>query len=218
MLVIAEDPLARTGLASLLSAANGMAVVGQVSPHAEILNDLGLYQPEVVLWNLGWGTGPMVERLVDLQETPYPVLALVTDGAQASEAWAAGVKGALPRDSNGPSLVAALQAVWQGLSVLAAEFCDAVMLPRLTPATPLAGPLTVRENEVLSLLADGLANKSIGQRLSISEHTVKFHVNAVMGKLGAQSRTEAVTLAVRRGLVHLQAATVHLWAAMWSGE
>jgi DNA-binding NarL/FixJ family response regulator len=63
--------------------------------------------------------------------------------------------------------------------------------------------LTPRELEVLGLLAEGLPNKAIGLRLGISEHTVKFHVNAVLGKLGAQSRTEAVVRATRLGLILL---------------
>jgi len=63
--------------------------------------------------------------------------------------------------------------------------------------------LTPREQEVLQLLAEGLPNKAIASQLSISEHTVKFHVNAIMGKLGAQSRTEAVTRATRAGLILL---------------
>ena len=185
------------------SAPNGIAVAGEVSAHPEILNDLALYQPEVVLWDLGRGSASVVEWLASLEETPYPVIALVTDGRWAGEGWTAGVKGALPRDSNGPVLVADLRAVGKGLSVLAPDFRDTVMAPRTTPSTPLAKALTERENEVFGLMAEGMANKSISQRLGISEHTVKFHVNAVMDKLGAQSRTEAVTLAVRRGLVHL---------------
>ena len=63
--------------------------------------------------------------------------------------------------------------------------------------------MTRRELEVLQLVAEGLPNKSIADRLDISEHTVKFHVNAIMGKLGAQSRTEAVTRATRMGLILL---------------
>jgi DNA-binding NarL/FixJ family response regulator len=65
----------------------------------------------------------------------------------------------------------------------------------------LPEPLTPREIEVLRLLAEGLGNKEIASRLAISEHTVKFHVASIMGKLGAASRTEAVTLGIRRGIV-----------------
>ena len=75
--------------------------------------------------------------------------------------------------------------------------------PSSRPVTDLAEELTPRETEVLQMLANGLANKAIAARLSISEHTVKFHVASILGKLGAGSRTEAVTLGIRRGIVLL---------------
>ena len=75
--------------------------------------------------------------------------------------------------------------------------------PAHDPALALAEDLTPRETEVLQLLADGLTNKAIAQRLGISDHTVKFHVNAILGKLGAQSRTEAVVRATQHGLLLL---------------
>jgi len=78
--------------------------------------------------------------------------------------------------------------------------CWTIELPLARPA-PSAAELTARELDVLRLLAEGLPNKAIAQRLAISEHTVKFHLNAILGKLGAQSRTEAVVQAIRRGLI-----------------
>jgi two-component system nitrate/nitrite response regulator NarL len=75
-------------------------------------------------------------------------------------------------------------------------------VPEPLPGLPVED-LTPRELEVLQLLAEGLPNKAIGLRLSISEHTVKFHVNAILGKLGAQSRTDAVVRATRLGLIIL---------------
>jgi DNA-binding NarL/FixJ family response regulator len=75
--------------------------------------------------------------------------------------------------------------------------------PESTSLAELAEPLTRRENEVLQMLASGLANKEIASRLAISEHTAKFHVASILGKLGAGSRTEAVSLGIRRGLVLL---------------
>jgi DNA-binding NarL/FixJ family response regulator len=75
--------------------------------------------------------------------------------------------------------------------------------PARDPSLTLVEDLTPRETEVLQLLADGLTNKAIAQRLGISDHTVKFHVNSVLGKLGAQSRTEAVVRASRLGLLLL---------------
>ncbi|HTN52694.1 MAG TPA: helix-turn-helix transcriptional regulator, partial [Anaeromyxobacter sp.] len=78
-----------------------------------------------------------------------------------------------------------------------------VLRPGPPPLSPLVEPLTPREAEVLSLLAEGLSNRAIAARLGISEHTAKFHVGAVLGKLGAESRSEAVSLAARLGLVVL---------------
>ena len=78
------------------------------------------------------------------------------------------------------------------------------MSPSPDPATDaLIEPLTPREIEVLHLLAEGMTNRAIAQRLEISEHTVKFHVNAILGKLGAQSRTDAVVRATRLGVILL---------------
>jgi DNA-binding NarL/FixJ family response regulator len=89
--------------------------------------------------------------------------------------------------------------VQQGLVVLAPEFATAQLTLPPAASLPPGEALTPRELDVLQLLAEGLPNKTIADRLTISEHTVKFHVNALMGKLGAQSRTEAVVRAIRLG-------------------
>jgi DNA-binding NarL/FixJ family response regulator len=112
----------------------------------------------------------------------------------------------LPVGVSRDQLAAALQAVTAGLLVLhPAEI--AAVLPAATRSTPslneLAEPLTRREREVLQMLAAGLANKEIASRLDISDHTAKFHVASILGKLGAASRAEAVTQGIRRGLVLL---------------
>lgn len=113
----------------------------------------------------------------------------------------------LPRDASREQLLAALAAVTQGLLVLDPRggerlFASAGAAMR---EPPLAGSdqLTAREREVLQLVAEGLPNKTIARRLGISDHTVKFHVAALMNKLGAASRTEAVHLGARRGLISL---------------
>ena len=94
-------------------------------------------------------------------------------------------------------------AVTHGLLVLDPSLAEAVPPIRDAHPTGAATVLTPREQEVLQLLAEGLPNKSIADRLGITEHTVKFHVNAILGKMGAQSRTEAVTRATRLGLILL---------------
>jgi two-component system nitrate/nitrite response regulator NarL len=120
--------------------------------------------------------------------------------------WRRGARGVLLRDSEPQVLAAAIQALAQGLVVLAPELARLWPLESqsndLEAEAPLE-PLTERELEVLQLLALGLSNKAIARRLEISEHTAKFHVASVLGKLGAQSRTEAVVRAAQLGLVML---------------
>lgn len=152
---------------------------------------------------MGWNPVPNLDLMAELSNTTPPVVALLSAPTLAAEVWAAGPRGLLPRDTVAAGLNAALAAVAQGLVVIDGDL-SAALLPsgEQAPATAM-GDLTPREQEVLQLLAEGLPNKVIASQLNISEHTVKFHVNAIMGKLGAQSRTEAVTRATRAGLILL---------------
>jgi len=118
----------------------------------------------------------------------------------------AGIRAALPGDISPEQLVAALEAVASGLVVLHPLQATEVIPAGAAPAPAVeesAESLTRREHEVLQMLAAGLSNKEIAARLNISEHTAKFHVASILGKLGAASRTEAVSLGIRRGLVLL---------------
>jgi two-component system, NarL family, response regulator YdfI len=136
-----------------------------------------------------------------LAELPIPVLLLVRapDPAPINAALRAGVRGAILADATPQEIEAAVLAINAGLVVTAPE-----LLQELTPAAEvLPDPLSERELEVLDLLSEGLSNKLIAHRLNISEHTVKTHVASIFGKLGASSRTEAVSQAIRRGLVML---------------
>ncbi|MBZ0283088.1 MAG: response regulator transcription factor [Anaerolineae bacterium] len=195
ILIVAENPLARMGLAALLAGQPGLNIAGQVSG-ASLLDDLDLYNPDVLVWDWGWGTPPELPRHL-------PVITLLKETAQASEAWNAGARGLLLGNTDADSLSAAVTTAAHGLAVLEPSLAG-VLLPSGAESTePPVDPLTQREMEVLQLLAEGLPNKLIAQRLSITDHTVKFHVNAIMGKLGVQSRTEAVVRATKLGLIIL---------------
>jgi DNA-binding NarL/FixJ family response regulator len=216
VLIVADDPLARAGLAAVLANQPECAVAGQVAGSEDLIDVAAVYQPDVVLWDLGWEPMPEsapfgegeLEPFADLEELGFPVLALLPDDAQASAAWAAdawsaGAVGLLPRDAGVDALVAALLAVDRGLVVIDPALTEALFVERGEPPELPVEDLTPRELEVLQLLAEGLPNKTIAFQLAISEHTVKFHVNAILGKLGAQSRTEAVVRATRLGLIIL---------------
>jgi DNA-binding NarL/FixJ family response regulator len=174
-----------------------------VAGGAELLARLDIYHPYVVLWDLGWDPTPALEQLADLRDYRLPTVALLPDENHAAGAWSAGARGLLLRDASDDDLVTALQTVAQGLACLDPTLAEPLLPAREQPPGLMVEELTDRELEVLRLLAEGLPNKTIAQRLGLSEHTVKFHVNAVMGKLGAQSRTEAVVRATRLGLIIL---------------
>ena len=124
-----------------------------------------------------------------------PLLVLLDDGDDALEAIAAGARGAISRRSSPSRVHAALRAIGEGLIVIDRQ--------PARDAEPLEDPLTAREQDVLELLAAGLTNKEIATRLGITDHTVKFHVNAILAKLGAETRTEAVVHAAKLGIVVL---------------
>jgi DNA-binding NarL/FixJ family response regulator len=203
VLIVADDPLARAGLATLLADAAACGIVGQVPADSSLAVALEVYRPDVVVWDLGWDPEPSLDRLIELTEQQSPIVVLLPDEASAADAWAAGARGLLLRDVAADALAATLRAVAQGLSVFDPELADASQAFGDLTLEGLAEELTPRELEVVQLLATGLSNKAIAYQLGISEHTVKFHINAIMNKLGAQSRTEAAVRATRMGLILL---------------
>jgi len=183
--VVSDDPIAQAGLEAALRDSQGVELP---APGGDA---------DVVLWDAGSDTDTAhLNAIGDLQ---VPAVVLIADAGQAEAAIAAGARGVVLRDRVGPSLLAALAAVGQGLTVL-----DGPLAPRPTrQRQELAEPLTPREREVLELMTAGLSNKQIAAELGISEHTAKFHVNGVLDKCDAETRTEAVVTAVRRGIISL---------------
>jgi len=194
--VIAEDPLVRSGLVSLLDVEPDLSVVSQGSAPPATLGDVP--NAELLLWDLGPRATPSPSSF-GLERTP--TLALVRDEESALELLRAGALGVLLRGVEGERLLSALRAVATGVGVFEPALVRGLLSARATPQDNLV--FTPREAEVLSLLAEGLSNKLIADRLKISDHTAKFHVNAILNKLGADTRTEAVVTAARRGLLML---------------
>ena len=210
VLVVASSPLARAGLTALLDGAPGITIVGQSAGDSDLPDALDVYRPDVLIWDMGWEPLLNLDRLGEMSGAA--VLALIADEATVLEAAAAligaGVTGLLLQDARADMLAATLNALGQGLTVLLPAVAQTLRVvphsldPEHSP-DPLIDALTPRELEVINLIAEGLPNKNIAIKLGISEHTVKFHVNAILTKLSAQSRTEAVVRATRMGLIAL---------------
>jgi NarL family two-component system response regulator YdfI len=138
-------------------------------------------------------------------EAAIVLLTGVRDARSISRLLRSGVRAILPRESDPDDVISAVYAAYDGLVLLsvptagslAAVFGD----QSLEVDDELSEEITSRETDVLRLLAEGLVNKEIAARLGISEHTVKFHISSILDKLGASTRTEAVTLGIRRGLI-----------------
>ena len=203
VLVVADDPLARAGLATMLASQPGCNVVGQVAIDGDLRDVVEVYRPDVVIWDLGLNSGAALERLTSLRDIGAPVVALLTDDGDAATAWSTGVRGLVLRDASAEHIVAALRAAAEGLAIFEPALGPTFLPSRGQPPALPAEQLTPREFQVLRLLGEGQPNKEIARLLGISEHTVKFHVNAILGKLNVQSRTEAVVRATRLGLILL---------------
>ena len=202
VLIVANDPLARAGLSALLEDRAECAVVASLP--VQDLNErmLDIYQPDVLLWDAGWENEATDQRKAASwrSEASPPIIALLSDRTQSI-----GVRpqGMLAREADGDELIIAMQAVIRGLTILRPEFGTQILPSSKGLDIYPIEQLTAREIEVLQQLAEGLPNKTIAERLGVSEHTIKFHVNAIFRKLGAQSRTDAVVRATRLGLILL---------------
>jgi two-component system, NarL family, nitrate/nitrite response regulator NarL len=175
VLVVSKAPLVRAGLITMLGGYRDLDLT-EAGPAEVLLGD----EP--------------------LPDAGVPAVILVADAAAAAAALASGARGVLPRSAAPRRMHAALHAVAESELVIDETFAH-VLLRRTRPAVAMIAPLTPREREVLPLLAAGMTNKEIASRLGVTDHTVKFHVNGILGKLGAVTRTEAVVEAARRGLI-----------------
>lgn len=202
LLICAEDPLARAGLAAILGSLEDVTVIAQES--ASILSGEEeipeLDAAEAVIWDAGWNG---VADGTDLAALGLPVIALIDDVDQAVDVWRTGVRGLLWRNTAEGDILMAVAACRAGFIVVAPGLVDVLRQPITAAGEDGGEELTPRETEVLKLVAEGLTNRAIGHALSISEHTVKFHLNAILSKMNAQSRTDAVVRATRQGLISL---------------
>jgi two-component system, NarL family, nitrate/nitrite response regulator NarL len=196
VLVVAAYPALRAGLVSLLASDRQLE---PIATEGVELGDAGSAPSAIVV---DYSAGEP-EEILSIAEA-FPQSALVMIGADPATDGP-GLSGApvayLPSDVDAAALTAAVRAAASGLIVLDPTIAGATGVHTHARTSEGAETLTAREREVLLLVAEGLPNKAIARELGISEHTAKFHVGSLLGKLGAASRTEAVTLATRRGIL-----------------
>jgi len=213
LFVIAESPLFRAGLRAVLGQMEDGDIVGESAhPDARDVADTEAY-PDVIVVDPGAdGSADDLQELAsDAQAPGILVLGPVLDDDRLATLLARRAWGYVPRDADPDRLRWSVRAVANGLLALDPSLATGLFLAPsdvLQPEPPAGADggldeLTAREREVLRLVALGLPNKSIARDLAISEHTVKFHVAAILAKLGAGSRTEAAHIGARRGLVTL---------------
>jgi len=202
LLVAAQNPLSRAGLAALLEE-RGCVVLARVGWQS-LPAAIQRHEPDVLLLDLA-GSGDRARAsllqidartgLLALADSDEPLASLLPL-LQAFPQFAL-----LARDSQPAAILAALEALAAGLCLISPAFAVRLHAAQPSVAAPRPSPLTAREAEVLQRLSLGLTNRAIALDLGITQHTVKYHVNAIMGKLEAQSRTEAVVRAAQLGLL-----------------
>jgi DNA-binding NarL/FixJ family response regulator len=203
VIVVAADPLVRAVLSSLITGQTEHRVAASVASLDDIPALLDRYSSDVVVLDAGWESFPTTIEENSSEPGSLPLIVLLPDESRVADAWNLGARAILPRDADAVALDVAISAVVAELILVHPAFAQSLTGTESAAALPTVESLTPRELEVIRLLADGLSNRLIASQLGISEHTVKFHVDSILGKLGAHSRTEAVTRAARTGLIVL---------------
>ncbi len=202
-ILIADDhPIVRDGLNAVINDQPDMEVVAEAANGKDAVELALQYRPDVTLIDLRMPQKNGVEAVTAIRaEWPQARIIILTtyDGDEdIYRALQAGAQAYLLKGMPRAELLDTIRAVHAGHKRLPPEVATK-LAERIS-----AAELTDRERQVLKLIVEGYSNKEIGERLSITEGTVKSHVNGVLGKLGVHDRTQAVTEAVRRGIVHLQ--------------
>ena len=207
-IVVADDhPIVRDGLVMVLTTQPDFTVVGEAGTGAEAARLTLEHAPDVLLLDLEMPEGDGVETLRRLREAGAAARVIVFTAFDTDErilaALRAGAQGYLLKGAPREELFRAVRTVAAGGSLLTPVVASRLLRHVAAPDTPPTPALTDRERETLLLLGRGLQNKEIAARLGVRERTAKFHVAALMRKLGAGNRTEVVTLATQRGLLSL---------------
>ncbi|HEV1997401.1 MAG TPA: response regulator transcription factor [Candidatus Dormibacteraeota bacterium] len=200
VMLVDDHPLVRSGLTQLLDAAEGLTVVGAAAGGREAVDTVMDLVPDVVLMDVSMpGLDGVAATRELLKRRPATRVVMLTSYAEDDTVLAsldAGACGYILKDAEPAEVIRAVFAAWRGEAPLASRAARVLLGARNRPRSEEA--LTPREEEVLSLVGEGLANKQIAKRLGISEKTVKAHLTSVFQRIGVESRTEAALWAQQR--------------------
>jgi DNA-binding NarL/FixJ family response regulator len=201
VMCVDDHPLVRKGVASILANEPDMEMVAEASSGREAVDKYRELHPDVVLMDLRMPEmdGTEATRAIRGENPDARIIALTSyDGDQdIYRALEAGVRGYILKEMVHTEVVKAIRTVQSGKRLMPPEVAE-----RLSEYFPQVA-LTPREVEVLSFVARGLANKEIAHKLGTANGTIKMHVQNILEKLGASDRTHAVTIAIERGILHL---------------
>jgi DNA-binding NarL/FixJ family response regulator len=201
VLTVDDHAVLRQGIAALVNGESDMKLVAEASDGQEAIDKFRLHQPDVTLMDLQMPTLNGIEAIIGIR-SEFPnariiVLTTYTGDVQVSRALKAGARGYILKGLVRRELLDTIRAVHAGQKRIPPEVAAELA------EHAAEGDLTAREIDVLQLVAAGNANKEIAGRLSIAEDTVKSHVSNILSKLGANDRTHAVTIALKRGIIEL---------------
>jgi DNA-binding NarL/FixJ family response regulator len=204
VLIVDDHPVVHDGVASVLNRTSDIRLVGSVQTADEVIPALERFSPDIALLDIRLsGTDGLT--LVGTMIEARPALRVIMFSAYDVDEYVfaairAGARGYLLKGAPGAEMLAAIRKVHAGDSYLSPGL-STKLVDQMQARSHGTRVLTAREQMVLGLMASGLSNREIAGSLAITERTVKFHVTAILNKLGADNRTQAVALASRRGLL-----------------
>jgi NarL family two-component system response regulator YdfI len=200
--VVATSAVRRAGLESVIRSQTEFHLAGSFDAVAALVSFARRAELDVIVIDSDSIRDLLLEPIAD---AAIVMLTDIRDARSISRLLRSGARAILSRESDTDDVLSAIYAAYDGLVLLGAPTAESLAAvygdQPLEVEDELSEEITSRETDVLRMLAEGLVNKVIAARLGISEHTVKFHISSILDKLGASTRTEAVTLGIRRGLI-----------------
>jgi DNA-binding NarL/FixJ family response regulator len=209
ILIVDDHPVVREGIGSMLKREPDFKIVGEATNGLEAIEKVRELSPDIVLMDLRMpeldGVEAMIRIKAENTDVKFIILTTFSDDEYIFRGIAAGARAYLLKDAPRAELFSAIRTVSKGESQIQPVVASRVLdkLAELSKKPPAAETLSDRETEVLKLMAKGVSNKELADQLSITQSTVKTHITSIFQKLNVTTRTEAVTTALRKGIIQL---------------